>query len=347
MARQLRHEYEGGWYHVMSRGFQRQVIFRDDEERLHFLGLLAEMVSRYNVILHAYVLMANHYHLLIETPEANASKALQWLNVSYGVWFNRRHARSGAVFQARYKSVLVEGQGDWGLACSAYIHLNPVRIRAMGLDKAGRARMNAGLAPEPAPEQRKEWLGQLRAHEWSSYPAYAGRVKAPAWLTCGTLLGRVASKDPHAAYRRYIAERLGSPDDGGLSISGALVLGGDAFKEWARRSLLGSHPGDTGNALRWRRLLPFERVMACMEEFKGEKWESFVNRRGDWGRDMALYNGRLQCGLTLGELGAFAGMRQDAVSRCVARFAQKLSRQPSLARRQKEFCKILAQWRRE
>ena len=106
MARQLRYEYEGGWYHVMSRGFQRQVIFRNDEERLHFLELLAEMVSRYNVVLHAYVLMPNHYHLLIETPDANASRALQWLNVSYGVWFNRWNARSGAVFQARKFGVI-------------------------------------------------------------------------------------------------------------------------------------------------------------------------------------------------------------------------------------------------
>jgi len=111
MARQLRYDYKGGWYHVTSRGFQRQPIFRDDEEHRYFLELLADMVGRYGVILHAYVLMTNHYHLLIETPNANASRALQWLNVSYGVWFNRRHTRSGAVFQARYKSVLVEGTG--------------------------------------------------------------------------------------------------------------------------------------------------------------------------------------------------------------------------------------------
>ena len=88
MARRIRHHVPGGWYHITTRGLGRRRIFQDDHDRQHFAELLGEMVSRYGVVLHAYVLMDNHYHLLIETPTGNASRALQWLNVSYAVWYN-------------------------------------------------------------------------------------------------------------------------------------------------------------------------------------------------------------------------------------------------------------------
>ena len=95
MARPLRIERAGGWYHVTARGNERKAIFRDDRDRMHFLELLEEMVKRFRVRLHVYVLMTNHYHLLLELTEANLSLAAHWLNVSHSVWFNRRHQRSG------------------------------------------------------------------------------------------------------------------------------------------------------------------------------------------------------------------------------------------------------------
>ena len=105
MARPLRVDIEDGWYHITSRGIERRRIFTEDRERKHFLELLEEMSERYRVRVHAYVLMDNHYHLLIQTPQANASQAIHWLGVSYSVWFNRRHNRVGPLFQGRFKSV--------------------------------------------------------------------------------------------------------------------------------------------------------------------------------------------------------------------------------------------------
>ena len=96
MARPYRIDIRDGWYHVMSRGIERRLVFGDERDYGHFLELLEEMVERYGVKLHAYVLMGNHYHLLIQTPHANLSRAMQWLNVSYGVWFNRRRRRAVA-----------------------------------------------------------------------------------------------------------------------------------------------------------------------------------------------------------------------------------------------------------
>ncbi len=143
MARPLRIDIADGWYHITNRGIDRQPIFADDRDCTHFLELLGEMHERYAVRIHAYVLMGNHYHLLIQTPEANASQAMQWLNVSYSLWYNCRHHRVGPLFQGRFKSVLIEGA--WVLETLFYLHLNPVRVRKMGLDKEGRRVEGRGL----------------------------------------------------------------------------------------------------------------------------------------------------------------------------------------------------------
>jgi putative transposase len=99
MARQLRHHVPGGWYHITTRGLGRRTIFETDRDHEHFLDLLSGMVERYSIIVHAYVLLGNHYHILLESPEGNVSHAMQWLNTSYSVWFNIKHDRAGALFQ--------------------------------------------------------------------------------------------------------------------------------------------------------------------------------------------------------------------------------------------------------
>ncbi|MCX6991560.1 MAG: transposase, partial [Kiritimatiellaeota bacterium] len=161
MARPLRIDIADGWYHITNRGIDRQRIFDDDRDCGHFLELLGEMHERYAARIHAYVLMGNHYHLLIQTPEANASRAIQWLNVSYSLWYNCRHNRVGPLFQGRFKSVLIEGEGAWVLEALFYLHLNPVRVRGLGLDKAGRRLEGRGLQAAGA-EQVQARLEQLR-----------------------------------------------------------------------------------------------------------------------------------------------------------------------------------------
>ncbi len=109
MPRQLRHHVPGGWYHITTRGLGKRTIFETDRDHEHFMELLGGMVERYDIILHAHVELDNHYHLLIESPEGNVSQAMQWLNTSYSVWFNIKHARSGALFKYRFKSRMGEG----------------------------------------------------------------------------------------------------------------------------------------------------------------------------------------------------------------------------------------------
>ena len=160
MARPLRLEYEGALYHVTSRGNAREGIFSDERDRERFLGILADVVARYGWICHAYCLMSNHYHLLIETPQAGLSHGMQLLNGVYTQWFNHRHKRAGHLFQGRFKGILVE-KDNYLLELARYIVLNPVRAKMV---------QNVGDWP------------------WSSYPATAGELQAPPLLTVEQIL---------------------------------------------------------------------------------------------------------------------------------------------------------------
>ena len=313
MARHLRLNVVDGWYHVTTRGLERRTVFQDARDHEHFLELLPELVSRYGVKLHAYVLMHNHYHLLVQTPHANLSRAMQWLNVSYSVWFNRRRERVGPVFQGRYKAVPIDGEGSWALQASVYLHLNPVRVKGLGLGKRERSAERQGLLPPPTPKMVKARLDALRTHPWSSYLDYAGcRLQPPAWLTCEVLWQRCkyCDKTVQESYRHDLEEPLKAGVEEFRTFAermqNLVALGSDAFLKKLRGVVHGNK--NEQKALRtWKRLLPFERVIAAVAQEKGEPWEQFRDRYGDWGRDVALWLGRRHCGLTLQELGQAAG----------------------------------------
>jgi putative transposase len=160
MSRPLRLEFAGALYHVTSRGNRREDIYESDSDRQSFLNVLGDVCARYNWSCHAYCLMGNHYHLLIETPDANLSKGMRQLNGVYTQIFNRANNRVGHVFQGRYKAILVEKQ-SYLLELSRYIVLNPVRAEMV--------------------RSAKDW-------RWSSYRAMAGQAKAEACLDVEWLL---------------------------------------------------------------------------------------------------------------------------------------------------------------
>ena len=155
MARDLRIQFEGAWYHVMNRGINRQHIFFNDSHRVYFLNLLGEVVKIYGVEIHAYCLMSNHYHLIIHCPRGNISAAMRHLNSRYAQKVNISMRRDGPLFKGRFKSVLV-GADDYLLQLTKYIHRNPIEAKIIS---------NAG------------------DYNWSSYTAYIGVVKPLPWLT--------------------------------------------------------------------------------------------------------------------------------------------------------------------
>lgn len=341
MSRPVRVDVEGGWYHITARGIERRPIFITARYHEHFLELLEEMVERYGVELHAYVLMGNHYHLLIRTPYGNASKAIQWLNVSYSVWFNRKQERVGHVFQGRFSSTLVEGEGSWALSASVYIHLNPVRVKAAGLGKAANRAESRGLVAV----DRKAVLSRfarLRAFRWSSYRAYAGYGPVPQWLTTTVLLERGGGRP---AYRRYVQQHVtrGEEPEGYEDFSGRVALGSREFLEKAKgwvKKLTKEQPARMQVAKR----ATVAMVVSLVERKRGEKWGEFSCRHGDWGRELVLYLARKRSGLTLKEIGHELGIREyKTVSRAVQRFEASLPGDRSKRRMVKECLYELSQ----
>ena len=322
MARPLRVNVEGGIYHVISRGTERGLIFRDDKDRAHFIDRLAEAQKRFRLSVYGYVLMDNHFHLIVCTPEANLSQAVQWLKVSYSMWFNAKYHRVGSLFQGRFKSVLVDSEEDWMLELSFYVHLNPVRTKALGLDKAGRAAEGQG-AVVPSAEVVSERLALLRGFRWSSYPYYAGyRKKIPDWLDLEAVLSRVANP---REYRKQIEYRICHGLDPTFleTLKNNLALGRseyvDQVKDW---SSVGRE--SVGKRL-LRSKICWDDAVCAIEKIKGCRWADFSEVRGDWGRAAICYLSRKHAGLTLREIGeAAGGMDYAAVSMMLKRFKKRL-----------------------
>jgi REP-associated tyrosine transposase len=203
MARPLRVEFPGAIYHLTSRGNARQKVFFTDTDRELFLDTLSQVVSRYGWICHAYCLMANHYHLLVETPKANLSLGMRQLNGMYTQSFNRRHNRVGHLFQGRFKAILVEKE-SYLLELCRYIVLNPVRVKGKG---------------------------EIGAWKWSSYRATAGLASVPEFLSTDWILGQFGKNRAKAQkqYRAFVREGLENRPWEGLK--GQIYLGSEAFIE--------------------------------------------------------------------------------------------------------------------
>jgi REP element-mobilizing transposase RayT len=209
MARPLRLQYPGAVYHISSRGNEKKAIFKEDRDREAFLDLLQQVNKRYHWICHAYCLMDNHYHLLIETPEGNLSLGMRQLNGVYTQLFNARHKRSGHLFQGRYQAIHIEKESHLLEVCR-YVVLNPVRAR---------------LRKRP-----EEWT-------WSSYPGTAGSAPAHRCLSTDWVLGQFGGtrRKAQEEYRRYVQEGMGKQTPW-KDVRGQVLLGREEFVE-----KLGSH----------------------------------------------------------------------------------------------------------
>lgn len=204
MARPLRIEYDGALYHVTSRGNEKKPIFKDDTDCNIFLDTLHKVNKRYNWICHAYCLMDNHYHLVIETPDGNLSKGMRQLNGVYTQIFNKRHERVGHIFQGRYKAILIQKESHLLEVCR-YVVLNPVRAKAV--------------------KSIKDW-------EWSSYRATVGKDKSHPCLTTDGILGQFA-KQKRTAEKKYKEFVEAGAGEKGIweDVKSQSILGSDEFIE--------------------------------------------------------------------------------------------------------------------
>jgi len=178
MPRPPRIEYEGAFHHVMNRGRHSQAIYRDDDDYKIFLNTLSEVTKEYSAVIHAYCLMTNHYHLLIETPKANLSQIMKHVNGLYTQRYNRKHKKDGTLFRGRHKSILVD-EDAYLLQLTRYIHRNPLEVK-------------------------KKMVQTLADYPWSSYPAYINQAKPADWLFRDKTYQMLDHRHRYKGYRNYV-----------------------------------------------------------------------------------------------------------------------------------------------
>ena len=282
MARPLRIEFPGALYHVTSRGNARQKVFRDDEDRETFLATLAAVVERFGWHCHAYCLMDNHFHLLLETPEPNLSRGMRQLNGVYTQRFNRRHRKVGHLFQGRFKAIVVD-KDAYLLELARYIVLNPVRARRV-------------KAPERYP--------------WSSYRAMLGLAPVPAALMTDWVLEQFAATRAVARrrYRDFVCAGIGGASPW-AQLQGQVLLGGKAFVEKMAPQLKAS--AAVKEIPKQQRLVhrPSLDVLLAGSQSKAA-------------RNKAMVRAYLKHGYTLAEIGRVADLHYATVSRIIKAYEE-------------------------
>jgi len=213
MARPLRIEYPHAFYHVIQRGTEQKNIFVSDKDKEKFLSYLGSAHRKYAAAIHTYVLMNNHYHLILETPRANLSKIMHYLDASYAIYFNIKRKRTGPLYQGRYKAILVQ-EDEYLHHLSRYIHLNPVRAK---------------IAKDPI------------EYRWSSYEYFVSTKKSPKWLNTRFILAmfhiqRVKAK---ILYRQFVLSGIGAE---GKAIQdntkNGIILGNESFFEAIKKKYI-------------------------------------------------------------------------------------------------------------
>jgi REP element-mobilizing transposase RayT len=312
MARQLRIEYPGAFYHVTSRGNQKQSVFFSPWDKARFLDCLDEAHEKLDLLVHSYCLMENHYHLMLETRQANLSKIMHFINTSFTVYLNKRYKRVGHLFQGRFKAILLEAE-TYAQELSRYIHLNPLR---------------AGIVRRP------------EDYPWSSLREYLGQRKPPRWLDTSFVLGLFGNEadDARLQYAGFISSALISniPNPFKNKNGGSpAILGSKGFLERINETYLqGIAPNRELPLLRqYRKKPPLERIRS-----------EVVRRLGNedkLSRNTAIFLTHGNTDYKLVEIGAYFGISQAAIGMVCHRMKQILSQNPDLSRVVEEIEKNL------
>ena len=326
MARPLRIDYPNAFYHVTCRGNERKDIYWDDHDRSIFLEKLQASLGIYTVKLHCYVLMDNHFHLIVETPKANLSEFMRHFNVCYTVFYNRRHRRVGHLFQGRFKAILVEAD-RYLLELSRYVHLNPVRTRA-------RQRR--------AYEEQLIWL---QNYPWSSLDGYLlYHQRREDWVVYERVLGYVGGS--RKRYAQFVKEGLqrgySTPWEG---LKGQVVLGGERFWMGLRgRFMEGSGSAKEQPSLREIRRIDPEDIISKVAGYFRLMPQDLRRRRSGYRDQRALVMEMMYrySEVNQGEIGeVMGGVDYTSVSRERRLLREKIDKENELRRWSREVEKAL------
>lgn len=286
MARPLRIQFAGAYYHVMCRGNGKQIIFRSDHDRQKFMALLAESSEMYSVRLHAYILMDNHYHILIQTLKPNCAEFMHRLNVYYAGWFNHQHNTCGHLYQGRYKAIIIDAD-NYLLEVSRYLHLNPVRS-ALAATK----------------DAQRQWL-RASSYRWSSLSGYVQRAKMRKFVYYDQILSMIGGR---RQYARFITEGIKTDVGNPLAdIKYGLLLGDDAFVKILRAECI--EEGSRQEQPSFRELIVENieprRVIECVAAVYGVDTKEILNYYG---------NGEIR-GVTCELLYRYSGVTQTEIGK--------------------------------
>jgi len=328
MARQLRIEYPGAIYHVTVRGNAQQNMFRDDKDRYLLYARLAESVDMYAVRLYLFCLMDNHFHLVLETPDANLGRFMQSVLTGYTVCYNLRHHCHGHLTQGRYGARLVAGD-EYLLKLSRYVHLNPVKVKAKEC--------------RPFSEQ----VEYLRSYAWSSYRSYIGQAKRLEWVDYGPMLALTdgRAKERPGRYRCFVEEGIAADDDEFMKTinRSARSIGSDDFRElvderYAEILKQRKHPEDVTLRNEVGRRPEPDMIMAAVATAAGMTVAGLKTRRrnsiwkGVAAKLLVAQAGmtRRECaqwlGLKVGSAASYQIKRAEAMLRDDARLARRVTR---------------------
>ena len=311
MTRPLRIEYPGAYYHVMNRGLSHEEVFVEDGDRAQFFILIGELSRLWGVKVYAYCLMDTHYHLLLQTPKGELSRAMRHLDGIYTLKFNRSHGRDGPLFRGRYKAILIDAE-EYFLAVARYIHRNPV---------------DAGIVRD------------MDQDKWSSHRGYRDKKKCPDWLDTETLLARFGKgwrrvkgydsfmhRGVEKELREFYRERFQRP-----------ILGDKAFVEWVKERI-GERAKVEEEKPQSRRVfgLGLEEIVRATARVYGKRVaELGKKRRGheNEARALAMYLCRTLGGYKLTEIGRVLGLEKySSVSSACLAMKGRVEKEKRLAR---------------
>ncbi|MCF6153696.1 MAG: hypothetical protein E3K36_00275 [Candidatus Brocadia sp.] len=330
MARPLRIQYEDALYHVTCRGNERKAIFRDDHDKNLFLELLNDGLKTYHVILYCYVLMDNHFHLLLETPLANLSKFMRWFNITYTSHYNRRHKRTGHLYQGRYKSILVEKKSYLHIV-SRYIHLNPVRT------KQGEEL--------PLSEKRK----YLRSYTWSSLLGYIDDTRRNGIIDYARILESYGgdNKKGRSLYWETLCNDLSTGIDIKERVIGGSILGSDAFINWVRKKFLPAKSREIPAVQRLKKYTAKDEIIDALCKETNKSFDEIKTERGII-RQIAMDLLYRVGGLSGVEIGEMMGVDYSTVSQGRKRLREKLKNDKRISqiikRVEADLCRV-KHWR--
>jgi len=293
MSRQLRIEFSNAFYHITSRGNLRDKIFYEDGDRERFLEILKRTKERYGYLLHAYALMDNHYHLLMETPKANVSQIMQNINTSYTVYINKRYQRSGHLFQGRFKGIIVD-KDEYLVTLSRYIHLNPVR---------------AEIVQKP------------EGYRWTGYRAYTAKAVRDSLVDIADTLSYFSSKTAVASkkYGAFVEAAIAGEENPLKNIEAGIILGDKRFKAKIM-SLIDKMKTDEEipQIKKLRMNVPIDKVIKTCCAYYGKTQEELIRRgKGKPERQIAIYLSKILSGKKNVEVGNYFGIKGSAISEVI------------------------------